>query len=154
MYAIVNICGKQYKVRKNDVIEVERLQAKEKAKMKFEEVLLCSNGAEVLIGQPYLSNVEIEAEVLGETKGSKVFAFKFKRRKGYTRKVGHRQRFTLLRIINIESPLKPKEEIKPKAEKIAEKVKEEIKSEKPKAKKPKLDKSVKAKKAKKKITKK
>ena len=127
MYAIVNIQGKQYKLRKNEVIEVERLKEKEKAKLKFSDVLLCSNGVEALIGQPYLKDVKVEAEVFGETKGKKTIAFKFKRRKGYAHKVGHRQKYTMLKILNIEAPIAAK--------------KKEKKAEKPKAAKPKVVKS-------------
>lgn len=137
MYAIVEIQGKQYKVWRSSIINVDRLGKQPNERLNLDKVLLCSNTKESLIGQPYLTNVKIEAEVMGETKGKKVIAFKYKRRKGYHRKVGHRQKYTTLKILNIESPIVPLQQI---AEKEVKK-QEEKKPQEAKEKTIKLDKT-------------
>ena len=144
MYVIAEIQGKQYRFGRNAVVEVDKLDKKEKTKFKLDKVLLCSNGTESLIGQPYLKDVKVEVEVVGDTKGKKVIAFKFKRRKGYRRKVGHRQQYTIIKILSIEAPIaakkiEKKKPGKPKTEKhkVASKPKSAVtvKSAKPKSKK-------------------
>ena len=72
MYAIVEISGKQYKVEKDATINVDRLENKENENMTIDKVLLFADGENVLIGEPYLSNVKVQATVLGEVKGKKV----------------------------------------------------------------------------------
>ena len=108
-YAIVQTGGKQYRVSKNDTIEVEKLvrvtglpsgKAAGKPVM-LDEVLFYSDGKKVEIGKPYLKGVKVQCEVLGDVKGKKVVSFKYKRRKGYRRKVGHRQKLTMLKIQDI-----------------------------------------------------
>jgi len=142
MYIIAEIQGKQYRFANNAVIEVDRLDKKEKTKFKLDKILLCSNGTESLIGQPHLKNVKVEVEVVGETKGKKVVAFKFKRRKGYHKKIGHRHKYTMLKILSIEAPIaakkKEKKVEKPKAHKqrvVKPKVAAKPKTAKPKVKK-------------------
>ncbi len=98
MYAIVEIAGKQYKVEKNIIISVDRLENKENEDITIEKVLLFADGEDVQIGQPYLSNVQVKASVLGEKKGDKVRGIKFKKRKNYTRTLGHRTIFSQLKI--------------------------------------------------------
>ena len=98
MYAIVEISGKQYKVEKDATINVDRLENKENENMTIDKVLLFADGENVLIGEPYLSNVKVLATVLGEVKGKKVRGIKFKKRKNYTRTLGHRQTFSQLKI--------------------------------------------------------
>ncbi|HPS59603.1 MAG TPA: 50S ribosomal protein L21 [Spirochaetota bacterium] len=97
MYAIVEISGKQYKLEKDAIVNVDRLKTAEK-NLVLDKVILYSNDGEVKIGQPYLQNVKVKAEVLGEVKGNKVFGIKFKRRKNYTRTIGHRAQYSQLKI--------------------------------------------------------
>jgi len=100
MYAIVEIAGKQYKIEKDAVINVDRLK-KTDSNITLDKVLLYSNDSDVRIGKPYLNNVQIKAEVLGEIKGNKVFGVKFKKRKNYTRTIGHRTIFSQIKISDV-----------------------------------------------------
>ncbi len=100
-YAVIQTGGKQYRVAEGDVIEVEKLDLEAGADAKFEEVLLVSNGDSVSIGAPLVSGAAVTAEILEQTKAPKVIAFKYKRRKGYHRTVGHRRQLTRLKIKSI-----------------------------------------------------
>jgi large subunit ribosomal protein L21 len=98
MYAIAEINGKQYKVEKDATISVDRFTDVEKNDLTLETVLLYADGENVLVGKPYLDNVKIKATLLGEEKGTKVKGVKFKKRKNYTRTLGHRTIFSQLKI--------------------------------------------------------
>lgn len=100
MYAIVEIAGKQYKIEKDAVINVDRLK-KTDSNITLDKVLLFSNDTDVRIGKPYLDNVQIKAEVLGEIKGNKVSGVKFKKRKNYTRTIGHRAIYSQIKISDV-----------------------------------------------------
>jgi large subunit ribosomal protein L21 len=97
MYAIVEIGGKQYRVEKDMTINVSKLST-DGDELKIERVLLCADGENVLIGQPYLENVKVTASVIGDIKGKKVRGVKFKKRKNYTRTLGYRPEYTTLKI--------------------------------------------------------
>jgi large subunit ribosomal protein L21 len=97
-YAVIQTGGKQYRVAEGDLIEVEKLDVEAGAEAKFEEVLLVSNGGGVSIGAPLVAGASVIAEVVEQTKAPKVIAFKYKRRKGYHRTVGHRRQLTRLKI--------------------------------------------------------
>ena len=97
-YAVIQTGGKQYRVAEGDLIDVEKLDFETGAEAKFEEVLLVSNGTGLSIGAPLVAGAAVTAEVVEQTKAPKVVAFKFKRRKGYHRTVGHRRRLTRLKI--------------------------------------------------------
>lgn len=99
MYAIIQTGGKQYRVEKGDVIEVELLGQDDGA-VEF-NVLFHSDGKAVKIGTPNIDKCVVKGEVLGEIKGPKVIAFKYKRRKNYHRKVGHRQKYSRVKITDI-----------------------------------------------------
>lgn len=99
MYAIVEIAGQQYKVAKDRKLFVNRLDAEEGSKVSFDRVLLLSNGDDITLGAPAITNASVEAKVLSHPKDDKVVVFKKKRRKGYQKKNGHRQ---LLSEIQIE----------------------------------------------------
>ncbi len=103
MYAIIETGGKQYKVSENDIIKVEKLNAEEGTDFEFSKVLLINKDGEVLTGTPYLENAKVVGEVLETKKDKKVIVFKFKRRKNYKRKKGHRQYYTKLRIKDISA---------------------------------------------------
>ncbi|NDE82636.1 MAG: 50S ribosomal protein L21 [Chlamydiia bacterium] len=100
MYAIIETGGKQYRVEKGDIIDVELLESRE-PNIEFSNVLFINNGSDVKLGNPYLTKSLVKAELMQEVKGPKVVAFKYKKRKGYRRKVGHRQRYLRVKITDI-----------------------------------------------------
>ncbi len=102
MYAIVEIAGQQFKVKKDQKVFVHRLQEKEGSKVSFDNVLLLDDG-KVTIGAPAIKNASVEAKILGHLKGDKVIVFKKKRRKGYKVKNGHRQYLTEIQIESIST---------------------------------------------------
>lgn len=102
MFAIVTIAGQQFKVEKEQELFVHQLEAKEGDKVSFDQVHLVDNDGKVSLGKPVLSGASISATVLGHQKGDKVIVFKKKRRKGYRKKNGHRQRFTKIKIDSIK----------------------------------------------------
>ncbi len=101
MYAIVDIAGQQFKVEKERKIFVHRLKADEGTSISFDKVLLIDNDGSVKIGAPYIDGASVKATVLTHLKGDKVIVFKKKRRKGYTKKNGHRQYLTQIQIEEI-----------------------------------------------------
>ena len=101
MYAIVDIAGQQFKVEKERKIFVNRLKAEEGDSITFDKVLLLDNNGTVTIGAPYVDGASVTATVLTHLKGDKVIVFKKKRRKGYTKKNGHRQYLTQIQINEI-----------------------------------------------------
>jgi large subunit ribosomal protein L21 len=103
MYAIVEIAGQQFKVKKDQQIYVHRLDAKEGAKVDFENVLLTDNEGKVSVGTPAVKGAKVSASVVRHLKGDKVIIFKKKRRKGYQKMNGHRQSFTQIKIDQIKA---------------------------------------------------
>ncbi|WP_242092104.1 50S ribosomal protein L21 [Aestuariivivens sediminicola] len=101
MYAIVEIAGQQFKVKKDQKVFVNRLQAEEGKKVDFDNVLLVGDGDKVTIGAPAIDGAQVSAKVLKHLKGDKVIVFKKKRRKGYRVKNGHRQALTEIIIEGI-----------------------------------------------------
>ena len=101
MFAVLNTGGKQYKVSQGDLIKVEKLESDVGDKVTLSQVLMVGEGKDVEVGFPYVSNCEVTGEVVEQGKGAKIIVFKKKRRKGYRRKNGHRQRFTQLKITEI-----------------------------------------------------
>ena len=123
MYAVIKTGGKQYRVREGDTLRVEKLAAEAGAKVQFDQVLMVGEGDKVKIGAPYLTGSQVSATVIGQGRGAKVKIVKFKRRKNYLRRNGHRQAFTEVEITKIGGAPKataPKPEAKstpePKAE--------------------------------------
>lgn len=100
MWAVIEVGGKQYRIKEGDTISVERLKEKE-GKISLDKVLLVCDNSEVLVGSPYLNGVSVEGEVIEEKKDKKVIIYKYKRRKKYRRKKGHRQIKTILKILKI-----------------------------------------------------
>ncbi|NKC13911.1 MAG: 50S ribosomal protein L21 [Gammaproteobacteria bacterium] len=98
MNAVFITGGKQYRVSEGDRLRVERLDAKEGEAIDFDTVLVVSNGDEVQVGAPYVEGGRVSAIVSGHGRGDKVMVVKFKRRKGYLRRKGHRQHYTELTI--------------------------------------------------------
>ncbi|NND71901.1 MAG: 50S ribosomal protein L21 [Rhodothermales bacterium] len=103
MYAIVDIAGKQYKVRENDRLYIPRQQTEIDKKIKFDKVLLIGNDDKVKVGKPVVKGASVTAQVLDHVKGDKVIVFKKKRRKGYRVKNGHRQPFTQIEVQSIKA---------------------------------------------------
>lgn len=105
MYAIVSTGGKQYKVAKGDVIDVEKLDAQPGDKVSL-DVLMLNDGTNTVVDAAALANKKVTAEVVKQFKGEKVIIFKFKKRKRYRRTRGHRQNLTRLQIVElpIEEP--------------------------------------------------
>ena len=100
-YAVIKTGGKQYRVAEGDILDVEKLDVEAGTSTRFEEVLLVSNGSNLSIGAPFIAGAAVTAEVVEEYKDEKVIAFKFRRRKGYHRTVGHRRKITRLKITGI-----------------------------------------------------
>lgn len=101
MYAVIKTGGKQYRVAKDDVLTVEKLDVKDDGKIEFAEVLLVGAGADVKVGKPLLAGAKVTAELVEQTRGPKVIAFRKRRRKNSRRKHGHRQDLTTIRITGI-----------------------------------------------------
>jgi large subunit ribosomal protein L21 len=104
MFAVIRTGGKQYKVAKDDVIEVERLAAEPGSSLTLSEVLMVGGeGAATRAGAPLVGGATVTAEVVGDARGPKLIVFKKKRRHNYRRKKGHRQDLTVLRITGIDA---------------------------------------------------
>ncbi len=101
MFAVIKTGGKQYKVAKDDVLEVELLGAEAGKSVQLKDVLMLSDGGKVEIGAPLLKGASVTAEVVKQTRGPKVIIFKKRRRKNYRRKKGHRQDLTMIKITSI-----------------------------------------------------
>ena len=106
MYAIVEIAGLQYKVQKDQRVYVHRLEGKTGDKITLDRVLLAEEKSNVTVGAPVIQGASITASILNQVKADKVIVFKKKRRKGYTKKTGHRQPMTEISILDIS--LSPK----------------------------------------------
>jgi large subunit ribosomal protein L21 len=101
VYAVVETGGKQYRVEPNRVLDVELLDAEVGKKVKLDRVLALGDGKALSVGTPTLPGLAVTAEILKHFRGDKLVAFKKKRRKGYKRKVGHRQELTRIKILDI-----------------------------------------------------
>ena len=126
MYAIIESCGKQYKVAEGDVVFFEKLDAEEGKKVTFDKVILVSEEGKVQIGNPYVKGVKVEGKVVSHGKGKKIIVFKMKPKKNYRRKQGHRQPYTKVEITSIKTAAKKAEtkaaSAKAETKKAAEKV--------------------------------
>ena len=101
MYAIIATGGKQYKVDPGMLLDVERLKDEVGSKIRIEEVLAVQSDDKLEVGRPHLKGAAVVMEVVDHPRGPKVINFKFKRRKGYQRKIGHRQELTRLKVLEI-----------------------------------------------------
>ena len=101
MYAIFRALGKQFRAEKGKTIRLPLMEAEAGAKVTFDEVLLSSDGSTIRAGSPLVRGAKVEAEVVGEGKEPKIYVFKFKRRKNYRRKTGHRQKYTEVRVTDL-----------------------------------------------------
>ena len=103
MYAIISSGGKQYKVEQGEIFRVEKLPGEIGAPVSFDKVLMLSDGETVQIGKPVLDKVTVQGHIVEQGKSKKIIVFKYKRRKRYRRKQGHRQSFTSIQIDTIEA---------------------------------------------------
>lgn len=103
MYAIIETGGKQYRVEKGDVLKVERIPVEIGTTVKLDHVLAVKKEGELAVGTPFLENAKVTARVLKHGKNKKIIVFKFKAKKNYRRKKGHRQPYTQLVVENIEA---------------------------------------------------
>lgn len=103
MYAIIATGGKQYKVSEGDVVYVEKLDAEEGSEYVFDKVLAVSAEENVNFGTPYVEGASVKAKVLGQGKGRKIIVFKYKPKKNYRKKQGHRQPYTKVQIDKINA---------------------------------------------------
>ena len=101
MYSIVEIGGKQFKVEKGSVIDIDRVRKKPGESIELKKVLMHVDGEKVNIGQPFIKNAKVVVEVQEEIKAKKVLVFKKKRRKDYKKKTGHRQKYTTVLVKEI-----------------------------------------------------
>jgi len=103
MYAVIETGGKQYKVQEGDIITVEKLGVAAGSSYHFEHVLMLSGDNGIVIGAPYVAGAKVNASIIGDGKEKKVIIYKFKSKKGFHKKKGHRQPFTKLKIETIAS---------------------------------------------------
>jgi large subunit ribosomal protein L21 len=121
MYAVVNSGGKQYKVKQGQVLRIEKIPGNVGNPVTFDRVLMFSDGENVSIGQPALKDIAVEGHIVEQGKAKKIIVFKYKRRKRYRRKKGHRQEFTAVRIDGIKANAQEKPETKAEPEAKAKK---------------------------------
>lgn len=101
MYAIIENGGKQYRIAEGDRIRLEKLPVSNGEEVQIREVLAINNGVNTIIGSPYVQGAYISGRVLGQGRHRKVIVFKYKRRKDYKKKIGHRQHYTELLVEKI-----------------------------------------------------
>lgn len=104
MYAVIQTGGKQYRVHPGDKIAVERLPGQAGEPVEFHEVLLVADEETVAVGRPLISGAKVTAEIVEQSLGEKLIVFKFRRRKNYRRKRGHRQEYTTIKINSVTTP--------------------------------------------------
>ena len=109
MYAIIESCGKQYKVAEGDVVFFEKLDAEEGKKVTFDNVVLVSEEGKVQVGAPYVKGVKVEGKVVAHGKAKKILVYKMKPKKNYRRMQGHRQPYTKVEITKINAGTKATE---------------------------------------------
>ena len=103
MYAVIESCGKQYKVAQGDVVFFEKLDTEEGKKVTFDKVILVSDDGKVQVGNPYVKGVKVEGKVVAHGKGKKIIVFKMKAKKNERKKQGHRQPYTKVEITSIKT---------------------------------------------------
>ena len=106
MYAVIESCGKQYKVAEGDVVFFEKLDAEEGKKVSFDKVILVSDDGKVQVGNPYVKGVKVEGKVVSHGKAKKIIVFKMKAKKNERKKQGHRQPYTKVEITGIKTTAK------------------------------------------------
>ena len=103
MYAIIEACGRQYKVQEGETVYFEKLDTEEGKKVSFDKVVLISNDGKVTVGNPYVANAKVEGKVVSNGRGKKVLVFKYKAKKNERKKQGHRQQYTKVQIDEVKA---------------------------------------------------
>ncbi len=103
MYAVIKTGGKQYQVSEGDVIQVDLMKGQPGDTVEIDDVLMLKTDSDVKVGTPVVPGAKVSATIVDHVKGKKIIVFKFKRRKDYRRKLGHRQKYTKLRIESIQA---------------------------------------------------
>jgi large subunit ribosomal protein L21 len=103
MYAVISTGGKQYKVSEGQTIRIEKIAGDVGSPVSFDRVLMYSDGETAKIGKPTLADVTVTGQIVRQGKAKKIIVFKYKRRKRYRKKQGHRQQYTALRIDAIKA---------------------------------------------------
>jgi len=103
MYAVLSTGGKQYKVEEGDVLRIEKISGDVGASVSFEKVLMFSDGEKVRVGTPLIDGISVSGHIVEQDKAKKILVFKYKRRKNYRRKQGHRQPYTAIKIDSISA---------------------------------------------------
>ena len=101
MHAVFQTGGKQYRVAPGESVLIEKVPGNQGDSVTFDKIIMTSDGEQVSVGRPYLENARVTGRIMRQGKARKVIAFKFRRRKGYRKKIGHRQQFTQVQIENI-----------------------------------------------------
>jgi large subunit ribosomal protein L21 len=101
MYAVLSTGGKQYKVEEGDILRIEKISGDVGATVSFDKVLMLSDGEKVRVGTPLIDGISVSGHIVEQDKAKKILVFKYKRRKHYRRKQGHRQPFTAVKIDSI-----------------------------------------------------
>jgi len=104
MHAIVRTGGKQYRVTEGDLIKVEKLEGEVGSEVILEDVLMVGEGEKTQIGSPSLEGVRVKGEIVDQARAKKIVVYRFKKRKGYAKKQGHRQPYTAIRVKEILGP--------------------------------------------------
>ncbi len=103
MYAVIKTGGKQYRVAEGEIVRVEKLPGDKGDAVTFDQVLLVGGDDKAKVGRPLVKGAAVKAEITAQDRDRKIIVFKFRRRKGYRRKAGHRQPFTEIRITGIDA---------------------------------------------------
>ena len=103
MYAVIEACGRQYKVQKGDVVFFEKLDSEEGKTVSFDKVVLVSDDGKVQVGNPYVSGAKVEGKVVAHGKGKKITVFKYKPKKNERKTQGHRQEYTKVEITAVNA---------------------------------------------------
>jgi large subunit ribosomal protein L21 len=98
VYAVIEAGGKQHKVTEGEILRVEKIDAEVGTEITFDKVMMVKKDDTVMIGKPYVDNASVTAEIVEQGKHKKIIVFKYKRKKNYQRKKGHRQQYTALQI--------------------------------------------------------
>lgn len=103
MYAVIVSGGQQFRVQPGQFLKVEKIVAGSDASVKFDKILMVSDGEKTVVGAPYVSGYTVNAEIVKEGRGDKIRIIKFKRRKHHMKKMGHRQSYTEVKITSIQA---------------------------------------------------
>ena len=140
MYAVIETGGKQYRVQEGDVVTIEKLNVEAGDKVEFDKVLVLAGEGDLKVGAPYVEGAKVFGEVVENGKGQKVIIFKYKSKKDYRKKQGHRQPYTMVKIESLggsapkkaapakkaEPKAEPAEKAEPKAAATAEKTEKKV----------------------------